>query len=306
LYYSHTCSSRHRGAGQRRQDFEPDELQEGKVLYVEQTDNLSGNGIFKMRIAKASADRIVSDVENVTSIRYFLVTLFPLVRCNPSILWIVNPDGVWRYYSMARTGRNASRLTAGHESLRSTAPWHSIAPWAESPPTRNIQPHANRAGVGQTIAVRHLPVAMNFHLSPIVVSIVIPIVVAVAVPAVVVAKLAVFSIPISFIILLSVITGFHPARARVCRAGPVTVVPLIVIAHRVPITGDPGIAGTGTARLNPDHSHRRRRADSHSDGKLRERRSHREQRQRNQFCFHDFLPLLSMMQYIRSTLTAEV
>src|ERR1051325_10743784 len=169
---------------------------------------------------------------------------------------------------------------------RSTALLRSIAPWPESPPTRNLRPRASCAGAGQTIAVGRLPLRPS-HLSVIVVSIVIAIVVLVAIPAVVMANLAVFSIPVAFIIPLSIMTGFHPMRARVCRTSPVSVVPLIMVAHRVPITGDPGIAGAGTARLNPDHPRRRRRADSHSDGKLRKDRSHRYQRQRNQFCFHD-------------------
>ena len=42
--------------GQRREDFAPGEVKEGAVLYLEQVDNLSGKGIFRMHITKASAD----------------------------------------------------------------------------------------------------------------------------------------------------------------------------------------------------------------------------------------------------------
>jgi hypothetical protein len=44
-----------------RQDFTPDELQAGKVLYLQEADNLSGTAIYRMHIAEASADRIVFD-----------------------------------------------------------------------------------------------------------------------------------------------------------------------------------------------------------------------------------------------------
>ena len=60
--------------GQRREDFTPDEMKEGKVLYFEQVDNLSGKAIYRMHIAEASADRLVFDVENVSTMRYLLHT----------------------------------------------------------------------------------------------------------------------------------------------------------------------------------------------------------------------------------------
>src|SRR6202162_947896 len=62
---------------QRREDFTLDEMKEGKVLYYEQVDNLSGKAIYRMHIAEASADRIVYDVENVSTMRYLFITAFP-------------------------------------------------------------------------------------------------------------------------------------------------------------------------------------------------------------------------------------
>jgi hypothetical protein len=103
-------------SGQRRQDFTPDEMKEGKVLYFEQVDNLSGKGIYRMRIAEASADRLVFDVENVSTMRYFFVTLFHPGESQAIYFLDRESENVWRYYSMLRTGKNASRLTAGHES----------------------------------------------------------------------------------------------------------------------------------------------------------------------------------------------
>ncbi|MDR3702436.1 MAG: hypothetical protein P4L56_22500 [Candidatus Sulfopaludibacter sp.] len=122
-----------------REDFTPDEMKEGNELYFEQTDNLSGNGIYRMHITKVSADRLVFDVENVSTMRYFLVTLFHPGEVQSIYFLDRESENVWRYYSMARTGRNASRLTAGHESSsinRAIAFYRSLAgiPTDQEPP----------------------------------------------------------------------------------------------------------------------------------------------------------------------------
>jgi hypothetical protein len=101
--------------GHRRGDFSPDELKEGGTFYFEQMDNLSGKAVYRMHIAEASANRIVFDVENVTTMRYFMLTLFhPAELQTIYFLERESPD-VWRYYAMARTGKNASSLTSGKE-----------------------------------------------------------------------------------------------------------------------------------------------------------------------------------------------
>jgi hypothetical protein len=125
--------------GRRRADFTPDEMKEGKVLYLEQVDNLSGTAIYRMHIAEASADRLVFDVENVSSMRYFFVTLFPPGEMQSIYFLDRESDNVWRYYSIARTGRNASRLAAGHESSsinRAVAFYRSLVgiPTDQEPP----------------------------------------------------------------------------------------------------------------------------------------------------------------------------
>jgi hypothetical protein len=103
-------------SGQRRGDFQPGEMTEGKVLYFEQTDNLSGKATYSMRIVAASPDRIVVEIENVITIRYLLVPLF-----HPGDLQSIyfmdreSPD-VWRFYSIVRTAIPTSRLLPGNES----------------------------------------------------------------------------------------------------------------------------------------------------------------------------------------------
>ena len=102
--------------GQRREDFTPAEMKEGKLLYFEQTDNLSGKAIYRMHIAEFSVDRVVFDVENVSTIRYLLVALFHPGDMQSIYFLDRESENVWRYYSIVRTGTNANRLIAGNES----------------------------------------------------------------------------------------------------------------------------------------------------------------------------------------------
>ncbi len=102
--------------GHRRQDFTPQEMTPGKVLYFEQVDNLTGASTYRMRIDEVSADRLVFEVENVSPVRYLFVTLFHPGEMQSIYFLDRESDDVWRYYSISRTGRNASRLSAGHES----------------------------------------------------------------------------------------------------------------------------------------------------------------------------------------------
>jgi hypothetical protein len=101
---------------QRRANFLPDEMAEGRVLYFEQVDNLSGTALYRMHIAEASADRIVFEVENVSILSRFYVTLFHPGEVQSIYFLDRESDNAWRYYSLVRTGRNASRLATGHAS----------------------------------------------------------------------------------------------------------------------------------------------------------------------------------------------
>jgi hypothetical protein len=124
---------------QHRGDFTPDEMTEGKVLYFQQADNLSGKALYRMRIINSSADRLVFDVENVSVMRYFFVTLFHPAELQSIYFLDRESADVWRYYSISRSGRNASRLVAGHESSsinRSVAFYRALAgiPTDQEPP----------------------------------------------------------------------------------------------------------------------------------------------------------------------------
>jgi len=123
----------------RRADFAPAEMQKGSELYLEQADNLSGKAVYRMHIAEASADRIVFDVENVSLMRYYFVTLFHPGDVQSVYFLDRESDSVWRYYSIARTGREASRLATGHDASsinRAVAFYRSLVgiPTDQEPP----------------------------------------------------------------------------------------------------------------------------------------------------------------------------
>jgi hypothetical protein len=103
-------------SGQRRKDFTPYEMMQGNVVYFEQADNLSGKAIYRMRIAEASTDRVVIEVENVSTMRYLLVPILHAGEMQSIYFMDRESDSVWRYYNIVRTGKNANRLLAGNES----------------------------------------------------------------------------------------------------------------------------------------------------------------------------------------------
>jgi len=102
--------------GYRRQDFTPNEMRGGQVLYLDQADNLSGMAVYRTHIVEASADRLVFDVKNASVMRYLFVTLFHPGEMQTIYFLDRESEDVWRYYSITRTGRNASRLATGHQS----------------------------------------------------------------------------------------------------------------------------------------------------------------------------------------------
>jgi hypothetical protein len=106
-------------SSRRRANFAPDEMKPGSLLYFDQTDNLTGKGIFRLHIAEVTPDRIVFDIENVSTLRYLLLPVF-----HPGDVQSVyfldreqdHEGNVWRYYSILRTGLNASSIVTSNDS----------------------------------------------------------------------------------------------------------------------------------------------------------------------------------------------
>ena len=104
-------------AGDRpREDFSPGEMTEGRSLYFQQEDNLSGKAIYRMRIRSVSPDRLVFDTENIDAVRYLRMPVFRPGGMQSITFLDRESQDVWRYYSILRTGRNAGLLAAGHEA----------------------------------------------------------------------------------------------------------------------------------------------------------------------------------------------
>jgi len=88
---------------------------------------------------------------------------------------------------------------------------------------------------------------------------------AIVVPGVVVRVTAMVVLPIALIVHLPVMSRGNPDGARIRRTGPIALMPLIVVADRVPISLDPDIAGTRSDGSNRNYPGWRRRADPNSD-----------------------------------------
>ena len=91
-------------------------MKKGGVLYFEQVDNLSGKAIYQMHIVEASPSRLVFEVENVSTIRYYFVPLLHAGEMQSIYFLDRESEKVWRYYSIVRTGKNVNGLIAGNES----------------------------------------------------------------------------------------------------------------------------------------------------------------------------------------------
>jgi len=91
-----------------------------------------------MHIAEASADRLVIDVENVSTMHYLFLPVFRPGELQSIYFLERESENVWRYYSIVRTGINANRMIAGNESSGSIEPLRSIATSSEFPLTGSL------------------------------------------------------------------------------------------------------------------------------------------------------------------------
>src|ERR1043166_1216786 len=133
------------------------------------------------------------------------------------------------------------------------------------------------------------------------VAIVVAVFVAVTVPAMVVTNLSALALPISLVEELSIMTGRHPMRAGVGWTSPVSVVPFIAVAHRVPVAIYPKIVGARTSRLNSDYTRPWGCGDSDPYGKLSDCSSCCQQDRYKQFSFHGSDPFFSRFRFTEAT-----
>ena len=103
----------------RRADFTPNEMTEGKVVHFLQTDNLAGKVIYRMNIVEASESRLVFGVENISTVRYSFIPVLHPSELQSLYFIDRDSDGVWRYYSIMRTGKRRTALSAATNLLPS-------------------------------------------------------------------------------------------------------------------------------------------------------------------------------------------
>jgi hypothetical protein len=102
--------------GSARPDFSAADLAQGSIRYFQQSDSLSGKATYKMEMVSVTPDRLIFETENITGLHYMLLPLFPPHELQAIYFLERESPDIWRYYSIARTGKDASSLAAGHDA----------------------------------------------------------------------------------------------------------------------------------------------------------------------------------------------
>ena len=125
--------------GGRRPDFSADEIVEGRSLWAEEQDNLLGKGTYRIRIVASAEARLVFATENASTLRFMGIPIFGPGEVQSICFLERESKDVWRYYSLARMGKQVSLLVSGHEASlinRAVASYRFLAgiPANQEPP----------------------------------------------------------------------------------------------------------------------------------------------------------------------------
>jgi hypothetical protein len=110
--------------------------------------------------------------------------------------------------------------------------------------------------------------------------------VAVPIPMMIVLAATVIAFPIAFVETLAIMTGHRPHSTGIGRARPVSVMPPIMMAYRIPIAFHPNEPRCRSDRPDANDSRRRRWADADSNRYLSEQDSSHEEQERQQLLCH--------------------
>ncbi len=102
----------------RRADFTAAELESGQPLhFLQRSNRLSGEVIYRMRVARLGPDRLLVHTENVTPVRFLLVTLFqPGALQSLQVAERLSATD-WGFYILSRsTEAGTSPLASGHSA----------------------------------------------------------------------------------------------------------------------------------------------------------------------------------------------
>jgi hypothetical protein len=102
--------------GQPRRDFTTAEIESGQDLYLAQTDSRSTNEvIYRMRLREGDSQQFLVEIENVTPVRWWALTLYKPGELRSLYLLERRAPGIWSYYSLSRIGGSRWLMT-GHEN----------------------------------------------------------------------------------------------------------------------------------------------------------------------------------------------
>jgi hypothetical protein len=97
----------------RRADFAATELRGGKELFSVQMDSRLGEGVYRMRVREATADRVVIESENHSDLRAMLLPVFKPGDLKTVYFMERGSAGTWRYYALVSAN---SRFATGNEA----------------------------------------------------------------------------------------------------------------------------------------------------------------------------------------------
>jgi hypothetical protein len=101
----------------RRSDFTVAEMKSGADLYFEEADNRSSDAVvYRLRVLEASPNRVVVEIENVTPIRAFFITLFPPGSLRATYFAERRGPDTWGFYGLSSNGAEASALASVSEA----------------------------------------------------------------------------------------------------------------------------------------------------------------------------------------------
>lgn len=97
------------GSKARRADFAAPEMKAGLDLFFVQHDSRStGEVVYKMRVREAGADRLVLELENVTPVRTFFVTVFRPGGMKFLYFLERRASGNWGFYALLSTNSSSA------------------------------------------------------------------------------------------------------------------------------------------------------------------------------------------------------
>jgi Family of unknown function (DUF6675) len=89
---------------------------EGRSLYAEEQDNLLGKGTYRIRITASGPGKLVFATENTSTLHFMGIPIFAPGEIQSVCFLERESEHVWRYYSLARMGKQVGLLVSGHEA----------------------------------------------------------------------------------------------------------------------------------------------------------------------------------------------